>query len=576
MAARHMIPALVFVLGAAIPAAAISPSLSVTDPHNRHNLSVSGPGLAGATRASTEERVCVFCHTPHHATTITPLWSRELSTALYTPYDSSTLKATQKPGQPTGASRLCLGCHDGTIAPGMLSGGKVIAGLPTLPTNVRSNLSTDLSDDHPISFTYAGSISAAGVLRLEAELPPEIVLEDGRVECTACHDPHKDRYPPAAHPEKSGKFLVLDNSNYSALCTACHSRAGLTEGAHYLPGNPCGRCHQVHRADQPARLLRGADVQETCVLTCHNGTGPTETSGADIRSASVLGKAHQTGRLVLSGRHDANENPLDFESSQPHVECVDCHNPCITRHESTPLGSPPALNGRLVGVTVAKSPDGLRTYAQTEYEICFKCHGDRSFVPPAVPRRIQTGDQSLRFAQENPSYHPVAAPGKGMNVPSLRFEIAGFRPTRTLSTSGLIYCTDCHTSNTGTKVGGSGASGPHGSDNPRILMDRYEHDTYPLSYAESNYALCFRCHDQTILLDPGRSAFPLHQSHLVTHQVPCSVCHDPHGVPLVLGANTTANSHMINFDTRFVSTGTYDSVTRSCTVSCHATNPKTY
>ncbi|MCP6658172.1 hypothetical protein NL521_30010, partial [Klebsiella pneumoniae] len=76
----------------------------------------------------------------------------------------------------------------------------------------------------------------AAVLRLPAELPPEISLEDGRIECTSCHDPHKDRYPPADHPQKSGKFLVLDNNNYSALCTACHSRAGLTEGAHYLPG----------------------------------------------------------------------------------------------------------------------------------------------------------------------------------------------------------------------------------------------------------------------------------------------------------------------------------------------------
>ena len=34
----------------------------------------------------------------------------------YIPYSSSSLQA--KPGQPTGTSKLCLSCHDGTIALG--------------------------------------------------------------------------------------------------------------------------------------------------------------------------------------------------------------------------------------------------------------------------------------------------------------------------------------------------------------------------------------------------------------------------------------------------------------------------
>ncbi len=61
-------------------------------------------------------------------------------------------------GQPTGASRMCLSCHDGTIALG------AIASSPTeiplrgdirfIPEYSPSNLGTDLSDDHPISFVY--------------------------------------------------------------------------------------------------------------------------------------------------------------------------------------------------------------------------------------------------------------------------------------------------------------------------------------------------------------------------------------------------------------------------------------
>jgi len=557
-------------------ASAQAPTLSVADPHNRHNLSVSGPGQAGVTRATSEERVCIFCHAPHHASTITPLWSRDLSSAAYTPYVSSTLKATSKPGQPTGASRLCLSCHDGTIAPGMLTGGKLIAGLPALTLDRRSNLSTDLSDDHPISFPYASAITAAGGLRQPGELPLEIALDNGRLECTACHDPHRDRFPPADKPDQSGMFLVLDNNNRSALCTGCHNRAGLTVAAHYLPGDPCGNCHVVHRADQPFRLLRGTSDQDTCLLNCHNGSGIQADTGKDIRSTFSNGKAHVTGQFILSGRHDANENPLDFVANSPHVECVDCHNPCLTRHETMPLSSPPLINGRLAEVAIAKDADGLKTMAVNEYDVCAKCHAENSFTPAAVPRQIQTGDEMQRFAQENPSFHPVKALGKGLSVPSLRGAIAGFVPARSLSTQSLIYCTDCHNSNTSSKVGGSGPSGPHGSAYPHLLMDRYEQDTYPLPYAESNYALCFRCHDQDVLLDPARSAFPLHQSHLVTHQVPCSVCHDPHGVPLALGATQQANGRLINFDRRFVVTGSYDGTIRSCTVSCHQVNPKTY
>jgi formate-dependent nitrite reductase cytochrome c552 subunit len=295
----------------------------------------------------------------------------------------------------------------------------------------------------------------------------------------------------------------------------------------------------------------------------------------DIRSALTLGKAHGTGR-IMSGRHDANENPLDFVPTAAHVECVDCHNPCLTRHEITPLSSPPLINGRLAEVTIAKTTDGAKTMATTEYEVCTKCHAENSFTPAAVPRLIQSSDENLRFAQENPSFHPVKVPGKAVNVPSLRSAIAGFVPFRSLSAQSLIYCTDCHNSNAASKVGGNGPSGPHGSLYPHQLMDRYEQDSYPLAYAESNYALCYRCHDQTVLLDPSRSSFPLHQSHLESHQVPCSVCHDPHGVPFALGATPQANSRLINFDRRFVTSGSFNGWTRSCTVSCHPTNPKTY
>ena len=69
---------------------------------------------------NTTGEICIVCHTPHNAVTLpdAPLWNHQLSAiANYTLYDntvSGTFNATT--GQPNGASKLCLSCHDGTIA----------------------------------------------------------------------------------------------------------------------------------------------------------------------------------------------------------------------------------------------------------------------------------------------------------------------------------------------------------------------------------------------------------------------------------------------------------------------------
>jgi len=81
--------------------------------NTKHNLSVTGTGNI---KASSEQEICIFCHTPHNSRPQTPLWNRASSGSVYTPYNSSTIFSS--PGQPTGASMLCLSCHDGTIALG--------------------------------------------------------------------------------------------------------------------------------------------------------------------------------------------------------------------------------------------------------------------------------------------------------------------------------------------------------------------------------------------------------------------------------------------------------------------------
>jgi hypothetical protein len=112
--------------------------------NSKHDLSAAGPGPI---KAKSETEVCMFCHTPHKAAREAPLWNRYSSGATYAPYTSTTVKAAI--GQPTGASKLCLSCHDGTVALGMIrSRSATIAfenDVTYLPAG-KTNLGTNLAD----------------------------------------------------------------------------------------------------------------------------------------------------------------------------------------------------------------------------------------------------------------------------------------------------------------------------------------------------------------------------------------------------------------------------------------------
>ena len=112
---------------------------------------------------------------------------------------------------------MCLSCHDGSIAGSIFQ-----AEIGTMDTSNAANIGTDLSNDHPISFTYDSNLASKdGSLRdpaiAESGLGNTIssdLLSDGRMECTSCHDPHSDRY---------GNFLVMKNEG-DILCITCHAK----------------------------------------------------------------------------------------------------------------------------------------------------------------------------------------------------------------------------------------------------------------------------------------------------------------------------------------------------------------
>lgn len=326
--------------------------------NTRHNLSISGPGPL---KATSESQICVFCHTPHAAESIptAPLWNRKLSGATYTPYTSSSIEANaaELAAGPGGSSKLCLSCHDGTMAIGNVNvlNGQANAGIALQGTGAGGTMATgagittgftrhigvNLTNDHPISFTYDASLAVAdGELRvpdgltvgtrLSGQPKPRLPLEAGQMQCATCHDPHLRETDPL---KGSAKFLRMNRFQESApgggafsegadiVCLACHDKSGLS-WAFSAHGHPqvadeifsataaalrefptnlpvwrasCLSCHDTHTVQGARRLLReGTDstalpkaggnpaLEQTC-YQCHAGLGQSAlTSVANV------------------------------------------------------------------------------------------------------------------------------------------------------------------------------------------------------------------------------------------------------------------------------------------------------
>jgi len=179
---------------------------------------------------------CRPCHTPHNADQTvpdSPLWNHQVTAATFQVYSSSTMNSF--PGQPTGYSKLCLSCHDGTVAienHGTYTSGTTYATF--------GNLTTNLQDDHPVSFTYNSALASVdpGLHDPHTTLSglggtiEEDLLQNGVLQCTSCHDVHLGRNVSgcsSCHTSGPGGMVTKSVSLWktndgSALCLTCHNK----------------------------------------------------------------------------------------------------------------------------------------------------------------------------------------------------------------------------------------------------------------------------------------------------------------------------------------------------------------
>lgn len=186
--------------------------------------------------------ICRVCHVPHDHGRAAQyylnglLWNHAVSAASYTMYNSSwssSLNGAQS-AQPDGVAKLCLGCHDGTVAIDTFDkyagtagnviqsiyGGK-LAGFRVVG-NFLDGANLDLRGTHPLSIVY--DTTADPKLRPTSTTMGTSgtiadVLDGGKVQCSSCHDVHDQESVAGTHLLRVAQNVA---GSRSGLCLTCH------------------------------------------------------------------------------------------------------------------------------------------------------------------------------------------------------------------------------------------------------------------------------------------------------------------------------------------------------------------
>jgi mono/diheme cytochrome c family protein len=221
----------------------------------------------------SDNQICKPCHTPHNAdVSITGrLWAHTMSTATYkshgtrgTSTDGTTTTdgadATVTQSGMDSASRLCLSCHDGTVALDSFMGkdggstGKSIGDLadpgglynPNVGGAAVGAASADLSNDHPVGYAahYDETTASAGHYRYK----PLATVNGAGLKLAISPDAF-----PGGKVDQSGNPVTY-TKYYAVSCITCHNVHNAGTGT----------------APDERGLLRMSNTSSSMCLTCHN------------------------------------------------------------------------------------------------------------------------------------------------------------------------------------------------------------------------------------------------------------------------------------------------------------------
>lgn len=192
-------------LGAIAAAICASSALGQSIVDGAHNFSTMG---------WADGEICKPCHIPHFSNEeVGYLWNHELTTATYDMHEGSGTAEVNFDKN----SRMCLSCHDGTVALDSFGGE---TGSSFIPPS--ADVGTDLTNDHPVGsdavyplegstrFNPAPDHKVNGMrLRRWIDGNGDEVYVVG---CSTCHTPHY----------KGFDHQLSISNDASAMCLSCH------------------------------------------------------------------------------------------------------------------------------------------------------------------------------------------------------------------------------------------------------------------------------------------------------------------------------------------------------------------
>lgn len=313
--------------------------------------------------------------------------------------------------------------------------------------------------------------------------------------CTLCHAQDDEPSVMLHDPYAKGECLTCHNPHggaipqllrterYADTCTTCHTEMAEAHNSVHGPVSigACGACHQPHSSTR--RKLLVAEGRDLC-LKCHVRTG------IDIDTSSVVHAPVMGDCEVCHDPHATNNASLLIDDQNK--LCLQCH------------------------LDVAHTIDTATTQhaAITTKRGCTNCHAPHATNHASL---LRVEPKNLCFECHN---QPITLPDGSTLVNMQKVMASGKSLHGSVTQRG---CLECHLI--------------HGGDHRRLLVDQYPSTMY-YPFRESNYALCFSCHDRQLVVEETTTSATgfrngsqnLHFVHVNKDKKgrSCRICHDAH------------------------------------------------
>jgi predicted CXXCH cytochrome family protein len=341
-------------------------------------------------------------------------------------------------------------------------------------------------------------------------------------ECTVCHGESK------RHAENPRRYKFGAVKDLDKVCFKCHDKFKPKKFVHNpVQEGECTVCHSPHGSEFKFQLV--AQGGELC-FNCHD--------------EELIGEKYVHGPAAVGG-------------------CVACHEPHTANYEKNLKAQGPSLCFTC-HTDQAEAFQNAKVIHKPVAENCTKCHNPHSnkkqFMLPAEAPTLCFGCHKEKKTWVNNALvqHGALATGKScLNC----HEPHVSNIEKRLSMPPMDLCLSCHDKPVEApdekqltnmkkllekkkdhhgpirQKDCSGCHNPHGSNVFRILRYPYPAKFY-MPFAVENYALCFSCHEKSIVLNPETTKLTnfrngeinLHYKHVNKPEKgrTCRACHETH------------------------------------------------